>query len=247
MSRSIKSPIHWQHPVRHMWIHHSMYIFFSIHIIAYPIYYTRTELMSRRHAALRSPLHFSVQYHYSGDHNVFWWCAPSPMHPTASQRLRFLWYSHNINYPLWLSSLTYSYLFILSPHDNYRTLFATMIHSNTRFSWFLLPSFPSDTLRFGLLSWVRGQSMIRPSLYPELYTYPSCIQPPTQPRLSKDTQPSLLETDPKSDSVTHNLTTRWIMSLIVSTSSEKVRSLIQRFKWWYLPHWGTGFKVSDLG
>ena len=102
MSRSITSPLHWQHPVRHTWIHNTTYTFFSIHIIAYSIWYIHTESMSRRHTTLRSPLHFPVQNHCPEDHIVVQWCAPSPVLPTASQRLRFLRHPHNTSIILWL-------------------------------------------------------------------------------------------------------------------------------------------------
>ena len=102
MPRSITSPLHWQHPVRHTWIHNTTYTFFSIHIIAILICSTHIDSLISPHAALNSPLHCPVRHQYLGDHIDGRWCALSLMLPIASSHWRFLHPPSNTSSPLWL-------------------------------------------------------------------------------------------------------------------------------------------------
>ena len=58
--------------------------YYRCYIIAYPICYTHTASMNKRHAALRPQLHCLVKHHCPGNHSTVRRCAPSPIIPTAS-------------------------------------------------------------------------------------------------------------------------------------------------------------------
>ena len=149
------------------------------------------------------------------------WYALSPMLLISYRHSRSPRTQHNISSRFWLSLHTCpSQPQSSSKHCNHGTSFDTTTHTIKLCSWYwrLWPS--NVTTKYGILYSTHDNNLT------------SVI-------------PTVLDT--LRDDDYDEFTPCWLISIIGPLSTGEVMSLIRRRKWWYLPHSGTGPKVSNEG